>query len=553
MTRRILSILFVAGLVLAIWLGSAGTVGADPPPNYAFIPNSGEASVSRVELVSMTEVARYYTAPRFGDEVDLVGNPTPGTQNTVDPGDWRTSRIAMDSNSNAWVINTGADGTNLQGSIVRVQADTTGMASTHEYTSQSPKAPDPLPFGTDEAVQVFPVGAPGDMPRAIAIDADDHIWVGFYSGAQLMKYEYDDAAGTLTAVAGPFFPDLSPDNNVIRYYDMVFAPDGTLFISSRGSNPTRTPRQEGIWAFDPESATFVRETTWNPYALLIAGDGTVYATAYSNLLWIRDKDTGMWSSVTITGSSQNRGMEFDGLGRIWIASTVGTTGGTTVYSYDIAAGTPGPTYALTSGTTPVGMGRDAAGVMWTVCRSDAMAQGWLEGFDPTTQAKVGAVEVGFKPYAYRDFVAPLATYQVCGYKYLAGTTTGLAGWQIILEKLNRELEPPDYELFAATTTAGDGSYCFSELPAGEYRIRETLEPGWRQVQPADPNYHEITLPGDASHPGDGPFHNFQNREDIMPPTAGWQTSPLHMTLWTALFGGLAGAGLLLLRRRRAQG
>jgi len=388
----------IVALVLVMALAPMAIVGAnnpDPVPNFGFIPNSGEASVSKVDLVGMAEVARYYTAPRLGDEVDLVGNPTPGTPNTIDPYDWRTSRIAMDTDGNAWVINTGADGTDLQGSIVRIQADTEDLTNTHEF-------PDPvLDFGDDEAVQVFPVGAPGDMPRAIVIDGDGYIWVGFYSGAQLMKYEYDEDTGTLTPVDGPFFPDLDP-NNVIRYYEMKFAPDGTLFISSRGSTPTRTPREEGIWTFD--GSDFTRETTWNPYSLLMAGDGTVYATAYSDELWIRDKDTGVWTPVIITGSSQNRGMAFDSDGNIWIASTVGHSGGLTVYS--VAAGVPGPTYGLTSGTTPVGIGKDAAGNMWAVCRSDGMARGWIEGFNPVTQDKVGEIEVGFRPYAYGDFVVP---------------------------------------------------------------------------------------------------------------------------------------------------
>jgi sugar lactone lactonase YvrE len=398
-TSLCMALVLALALVLTIGFIRADIVHADSGVNYAFTPNSGEASVSRVDLISMTEVARYYTAPRVGDEVDLVGNLTPGTPNTIDPRDWRTSRIVIDSGSNAWVVNTGADGTSLQGSIVRIQADTTGL-TTHAY-------PHPvMDFGTDEAVQVFLVGAPGDMPRAIVIDSDGYIWVGFYSGAQLMKYEYNEAAQTLTAVAGPFFPAVAPDNRVIRYYDMDFAPNGRLFVSSRGSTPTRTPRQEGIWAFDPTTQVFTRETTWNPYAVLIAEDGTVYATAYSNLLRIRDKDTGVWSSVTITGSSQNRGMAFDDQGRIWIASTVGTIGGTVVYSHNITSGTPGPTYTLTSGTTPVGVGKDAAGNIWIICRSDAMAQGWLEGFDPVTLANVGAIQVGFRPYAYRGFVMP---------------------------------------------------------------------------------------------------------------------------------------------------
>jgi len=547
MKRRILSILFVAGLVLMMWPCTAGTIAANSSPNYGFVPNSGEASVSRVDLVNMTEVARYYTAPRLGDEVDLEGNPDPGNPNAVPPVEWRTSRIALDSGGNAWVLNTGADGTDLQGSVVRVQADTTGLTDTHAY-------PDPLlPFGTDEAVQVFLVGAPGDMPRAIAIDSEGYIWVGFYSGAQLMKYEYNVVAGTLEPVAGPFFPDVSPDN-VIRYYDMQFAPDGTLFISSRDSTPTHTPREEGIWTFNPDTVVFTHETSFNPYAVLIAEDGTVYATSYDDQLHIRDEETDDWSSAEITGSSQNRGMEFDDQGRIWIASTVGTTEGDIVYSYDIDSGTSGPTYTLTSGTTPVGMGRDAAGNIWTICRSDAMDEGWIEGFDPVTQDPVGAIEVGFRPYAYRDFVCPLTIYRICGYKYLAGTTEGLEGWTIILEK--KDPTSGEFEQHGdPVLTDEHGRYCFQDLEPGEYRITETLEWGWRQVEPPDPGYHQIELPAYDSHPEDGLFYNFENERITIPPVGGTGHLVNRLVLlapWLALAAMIAGAAVFA-RRRLTQG
>lgn len=370
-----LIVLLVAAMLICL-VPAIGAANHMEDANYGFIPNSGEASVSKVDLVSATEVARYYTAPR----------------ESPDPYNWRTSRIAMDAWGNAWVINTGVDGINLIGAIVRIQADTTGLTNTHAY-------PDPvLDFGTDEAVQVLPVGNPGEMPRAIAIDSDGYIWVGFYGSGRLVKYAYDASVPGLVQ-SGEW------TNPGIGFYEMKFAPDGTLFISSRQST-SAAPRPgivTGIYTFN--GSTFVRETTWNsPYSILIADDGTVYATAYTNLLWIRNKDTGVWSSKIITGSSQNRGMAFDGLGRIWIASTVGTSGGTVVYSYDISGGVAGPTYTLTSGTTPVGVGRDAAGNMWAVCRSDGMSQGWIEGFNPATLAKVGAIQVGYRPYAYGDFV-----------------------------------------------------------------------------------------------------------------------------------------------------
>ena len=537
--RKVL-LLSMLTLILVVALGHPGIVGAqnngnDLAPNYAFVPNSGEASVSKVDVVSNTSIARYWTAPRLGDEINLVGEPAPGNANVIPPSEWRTSRIVLDAQSNAWVINTGADGTNLQGSIVRIKADTEGLITNDDHDN-------PLTFGTDEAVQVFPVGTPGDMPRAITVDGDGYIWVGFYSGAQLMKYEYDEASQTLTPVDGPFFPDTEP-NNAIRYYDMEFAPDGTLFISSRGSTPTRTPRQEGIWTFD--GTDFARETEFNPYAILIADDGTVYATAYNNLLYIRDKDTEDWTSVEITGSSQNRGMAFDGLGNIWIASTVGTSGGTVVHSYNITSGLPGPTYTLTSGTTPVGVEMDAAGNIWVVCRTDNPDEnpGYLEGFDPVTLAQIGAIEVGYRPYAYRDFILPV--FRLCGFKYLGHTEQGLQGWQIILE---RQLQDAWVEQ-ARTTTDADGSYCFESLLAGRYRIRETVQLGWTQVYPI-PNEHLVTLPDGASDPEAGPFYNFENK----PPAVGGDAYPVSRLVllapWVALvLAVFAGAGLLLHRRR----
>jgi len=81
-----------------------------------------------------------------------------------------------DASNNVWVLNVGAEQNDLQGSVVRIQANTAGLNNTHSYPNEI------LPFGTDDAVQVFPVGTKGDMPRAIAIDSDGFIWVGFYSG-----------------------------------------------------------------------------------------------------------------------------------------------------------------------------------------------------------------------------------------------------------------------------------------------------------------------------------------------------------------------------------
>lgn len=373
----------------------------DPPapsvPNYGFIPNSGEASVSKVDLVSQTEVARYYTAPRLNDEVDLLGNPTPGVANTINPYSWRTSRMAIDKDGNAWVLNVGSDGPSngltLQGSVVRIQADTAGL-----ITADSPV---PLPFGSDEAVQVLPVGNTGDLPRAIAIDSDGYLWVGFYRSTTLMKYAYNEATKSLDPVGGPYGSGLA-----IRYYEMKFAPNGTLWISSRNSTPNLSPRNTGIWSFngtDFTKAEIENMPADGSYSLLISGTGQVFATAYNNRLFWRESD-GTWESTTIPGTNQNRGMAFDNDGVIWIASTVNHNSGTNIGWYNPLTSDKGfITLNSAVGTTPVGVGLDNAGLMWAVCRSDSFAQGFIQAFDPQTKELKGAIQVGYRPYAYGDF------------------------------------------------------------------------------------------------------------------------------------------------------
>ncbi|MBV1757398.1 MAG: hypothetical protein KMY55_06075 [Dethiosulfatibacter sp.] len=499
--NRKLAIIMVVAMLVSLIPVMAFADEHDPIPNYAFIPNSGEASVSKVDLVSMVEVARYYTAPRVGDFVDFEGNETL-IGNTVAPLSWRTSRIAMDEDGNAYVLNVGSDALGLTGSVARIQANTTDLTTATDAT--------PLAFGTDEAVQILTVGNSQEMPRAIVIDGDGYIWIGFYGSGRLVKYEYNPVVPSLDIVEEWSSPG-------IGFYEMKLHPNKSLFISSRQStsSPARPGIVEGIYRFT--GTGFVRETTFSPYALLIDPDGTVYATGYSNLLHIRNADTTAWSSVAITGSSQNRGMAFDGLGKIWIASTTNHNAGTVVYSYVIATGLPGPTYTLISGgTTPVGLGRDEAGLMWAICRTDGRTDGgFIEAFDPTDASFAGSVQVGYRPYAYGEFVVPPPpTYCICGYKLDADTELGLGGWTINLYKWNVDLE--DWEWIDDTLTAvDDGKYCFEGLLAGEYKVSEVLEDGWEQISPTD-NEHVVDLPVDASDceailgDDEALFYNFVN-------------------------------------------
>jgi uncharacterized repeat protein (TIGR01451 family) len=69
--------------------------------------------------------------------------------------------------------------------------------------------------------------------------------------------------------------------------------------------------------------------------------------------------------------------------------------------------------------------------------------------------------------------------KICGYKFHDANANGvwdegeqgLSGWTIELWKGGEKI--------AETTTGSDGSYCFDELDAGEYVVKEVAQPYWR--------------------------------------------------------------------------
>ena len=398
---KMLSIFTALVLVLALVpVGEAQANQAGDVKVLGFVPNSWDASVSKVDLVTLEEIARYYTAPRDG----------------VDVRSWRTNRMAMDAEGNAWVLNTGTDafrfgpGAGLQGQLVRIQGDTRALTSTQQYEGPS------LAFGDDDAVQVFDIGAVDDMPRAIVVDDNGDIWVGFYGSGELHQYRYDEATRSLEPVA-IFTPEQQ-----IAFYDLQLAPNGDLFISSRRSTPTFNA-DFGIYRFS-DGEFFLEQAINSPYALLAAPDGTVFATAYNNVLRIRDAGTGIWSQVTIPDAQNLRGMQLDGLEEenLWIADTTAASGGNRVFWYELSSGTSG-FVTLEQGDTPVGVGREPSGLMWVIARTDGSTNnntpldqrinGFIESIDPRTKEVVGFIEVGPRPYAYGDFFVETPPVELC--------------------------------------------------------------------------------------------------------------------------------------------
>lgn len=372
---------------------------------YGYVPNHGEASVSKVNLVTGEAVARYWTAPRIDDEVDFEGNPDENNPNVVDPKAWRTSRIDMDNEGNAWVINTGADedryaGENLIGSIVRVQWDTDGLTTNEDHDN-------PLDFGDDEAIQVFQVGEAQEVPRVIVIDDEGFIWVGFYNGSYFQKYEYDADNKKLDKVGEKV------ENGNFAPYDAKMDKNGIIWFTGRDRG------DEGVYTLDTTDNKIQRHSTFNPYALVVDNDrDKVWVTDYSNGLYeFPMGDPNNPIKHTIDGASQLRGLALDTNDTLWLASSDNDK----VIQFLPDEGVVGDTYE-TEYVRPVGLGLGPDGFIWVVMRDDDTFRvpndpngGFIEKFNPLEPQRKDEphhdwIQVGTLPYAYGNYTA---AFKIC--------------------------------------------------------------------------------------------------------------------------------------------
>jgi streptogramin lyase len=416
---------------------------------YLWIANTGENTVSKIDVETGMEVARYASAVATGS---VPGGPIPYP--STDPySDCQhcPSRTAIDFNGDAFVANRAF---NLQGSVTKFANDEVNCPDLNGNgavdTSWDANGDgvidvyDPAEFlgEADECILwTAAVGGVDGIPRALAIDSgsvpdygsNGNVWVGVYNEQRAIQLNGDTgeevASVTLTNGNGTVHPyGVAVDAMGFAWFTAIS--DGTLAkVDTIGGNLVEIYSKTA--------------GTGCPGAYGIAVDvmGRIWLAGFDcNTADRFDPSDLSWASIDFSASGRGphtRGIAPDLAGTIWVAHTGNGPGHVTRFdaetlqeleSFDLP-------HHLGSGETTnntIGVGIDRNGACWAISRDD--------GYDAGTATRItpgGAMEsfpVGLMPYTYSDFTG-----------FGLSTVTRPSGWynMIIAACEDHDPNPPD--------------------------------------------------------------------------------------------------------------
>ena len=352
--------------------GGGGGMGGDLGFSYIWIANTPQGSVSKIDTRTGVEEGRYYV----GDSARSPSRTSVNQFGDVAVGD------RLDSPGTAQVQKIAAQ---LEDCV-----ESNGVPGIQ--TSTGPM--DILPFGQDECV-LWSVGLPvvDRGPRAIAWEGgqldpvtcqstvpNPRLWVGYGNSGTNEVYRLDGATGA------------ELDHITIPSQGWVYGgavnSEGDLFMAIRnGQKIVHVDAVTLDWqAFD---------VPVNPYGIGVDANGDPWVVAFGagNGAYRIDMATGMPVSANGTTSS-HRGMNFDRVGRNWVA----TNNPCRLSVYDgntdslIQDDIPLPGCA-----TPVGVSIDFDGFVWVVDQA-----GIAFKVNPDTYAVDLTVSGLSAPYTYSD-------------------------------------------------------------------------------------------------------------------------------------------------------
>lgn len=425
------------------------------PFPYAWVANSADGTVSKIDTRTGVEVARYQTG----------ANPT-----TDSP-----SRTAIDNDGNCWVANraNGNGASGLQGTIIKIAMNPTDLTKPltagidHNgngtiETSTGPSDVKPWVGGQpqDEAIVIWRnVGNPGGLPRALAIDpATGNIWVGLYNEARYSVL--DPATGNqIYSVSTPH-----PSYGAAIYNGILW----NAVVSW------------GVDKIDVATRTYLGSAnTGGGYGIVGSPDGKAWLGAYTgqglfrienNLTFTRFNSNGYTAGrgVCIKNLPDNPAQPGKKMYHVWLSLGYGSPNNR-VAKYDqdgVLLGT------FVVGTNPNGVAVDYDGNIIVVCQdtNDVFK------LDEATGAQLWRTPVGRTPYTYSDFTG----YNLGNDLQRSGTWTIVQDSQSLGTKWGKATWNTENPLPAGSTSEPAGTSIIVEVRAADKQSDLPTQP-WLQV------------------------------------------------------------------------
>ncbi len=361
---------------------------------YAWIANSNDGTISKVDTQTGKEVGRYYTGPPIGNDYAYL----------------QPSRTVVDRNGNCWVANRPfADATMIQIATTGGEDRNNNSIIETSMDANNNGVIDPfeiLPWGQDERVLRHYVVQPADQIRGLVIDKNGFLWVGLSAATMVAKVDPNLPTSIYAPNLTPtLVPHLATATTAQSPYGLALSPNGNIYVATGG---------EYAFEINTGSAT-VTETIFHPgnwnYGIAVDQNCIVWLAntvpPYGCIRWDPTQTVGNpalgWTLSGLGAPGVGRGITVDFNNDIWMACN------DTLDSVVKFSNTPTPTVIgvyPTPSQAMVGVGVAIDGNIIAVPGGNSL---WTK-LDVNTGNIIvtgGPQLVGMAPYSYSDFTGSL--------------------------------------------------------------------------------------------------------------------------------------------------